>query len=314
MQRIRHETLTSAFRNAHGKEQAVVTIDCRFASIDLTFCQATLHCAAGFWGSFSKPPTYTRLNMPAGSTLVVQYNHFSSSVFQDGNISKAETIVVPLGDDNSMEEGTAMYPDTKLSWELLLTAYTHRDSSVDDTIQLVPIIVSVQAQYIPMFQINNMSCKWSSDNSALNITGQITIDSTSYHLLIGMQGAMWAMAGSVFVVTVSWAIASPMIPASDVKYDLLGFSAALLFALPAMRSMWPVAPPSGTMSDVMHIYAQLLLVSFAIILQLGKFFFMLFVPQCSSTADSNSLNICSKCSQIVASKTYHATSSQLTVV
>lgn len=68
-------------------------------------------------------------------------------------------------------------------------------------------------------------------------------------------------------MSVRWCVAPATASTPD---DLLSFCGALLFALLAMRQLWPAAPPGSTMLDALCIFPQLLLVSFGILLLLTK--------------------------------------------
>lgn len=146
---------------------------------------------------------------------------------------------------------------------------------------MVPYVVGLTLQNIPMYQMYNTNCEWHAAGSVLRITGRVALDEMSLMLLRVMQAVMWVLAAAAFTATVWWVLQPPR-AGSGMRYDLLSFSAALLFALPAMRGLWPAAPPGGTVADGMHIYAQLLLISFAILLQLGKFLY----EECCKRADS----------------------------
>jgi hypothetical protein len=269
----------------------MVTTDCRFVNVDFTYYKAELLCFTGFWGKYSKPPSYSRLNLPKGQNLMVEHNVHSSSVFEDGDMAVATTVVIPLGDDDYKKGVGApdMNPRTNLSWNILFSAHTNftaEDNATEQT-AAVPYAVELTLPNIPMYQMYNVSCEWLNASSAIRITGKVALDETCLDMLQVMQGVMWMLAGATFTATVWWML-HPVSQCGEkaVKYDLLAFSAAMLFALPQVRGLWPAAPPGGTVADVMHIYAQLLLISFAILLQIAKFLY----------AECSLCKVCSQCS------------------
>lgn len=131
MRTTRQTSIKDNFEDAPGTEFSAVTTDCRFTSIDWAYNKAELQCFTGFWGGYSRPPSYTRLNMTQSATskcsLVVECNTHSS-VLSDGDMAVSTTVVLSLwdrGQGDSMENGPrANYPDTMLSWNLRFTAYT----------------------------------------------------------------------------------------------------------------------------------------------------------------------------------------------
>jgi hypothetical protein len=275
----RRTYLENGFLANPGKEYTMVTTDCRFVGIDFTYSKAQLLCFTAFWGSYSRAPTFTRLKLPPNTTLVVEYNMQSASTFSDGDMAAATTVELPLGDaaqgDNSKAATSAMYPYTILSWDLRFTAYINfTNANGTEQTDLVPYTVELTAQNIPMYQMYNIDCEWFVAGNALRITGKVALDETCLAMLTVMQAVMWMLAAATLIATIWWLLL-PVSQGGDsgVNYDLLAFSAALLFALPAVRQLWPAAPSGGTVADVMHIYAQLLLISFAIMLQLGKFLY-----------------------------------------
>jgi hypothetical protein len=209
---------------------------------------------------------------------VVEYNLQSSSVFSDGDMAAVTTITIPLGDArhgdrlNGTKGPPAMYPNTNLSWDLQFSAYVWNNKT--DTTEMVPYALSLTLQNIPIYQMYNTGCVWYAAGNSLRITGKVALDEMSFTMLRIMQAVMWTLAVAAFASTAWWMLHfAPCSERSEVKYDLLAFSGSLLFALPAVRQLWPGAPPGGTAADGLHIYAQLLLISFAILLQLGKFLY-----------------------------------------
>jgi len=257
-----------------GNEIAMVEIQCRFMTVDFSLRKAVLLCLVGFWGSLSKPPTYSGLHLPQGQNLVVEYGSYNTVDMADGAHPTAQELLLPLGSSLHPERDTLNYPYTSLSWELLVSAYT-RNSSNGSWISSVPLTIAMSAYQLPLFKVD-FGCTVANEThladkfAQLRLSGTVALAPFSLHLLIGMQGAMWAMAGLAFATTVWWAFRE-----QEPRYDLLAFQATMLFALPAMRQLWPAAPPGGTDADVMHIYAQLLLISFGICIMLLKMLFTL---------------------------------------
>jgi hypothetical protein len=260
-----------------GREPDMVQVDCRFETVDFSTRKAGLLCVVILWGNLTKPPTYTGLKLPQNQSLIIDIG-LTSLELADGAYPTLQELTIPLGSSrDQLQDSTLLYPHTQMSWGVKINAYTW-DNATDKLISGVPLTVSMSAYQLPLFQVD-ISCTIVDETHQPGMFAQLTVSGTvalsifSVRLLHGMQAAMWAMAGLAFVTTVWWAFRE-----EKLRFDLLAFQGTMLFALPTMRQLWPAAPPGGTSADVMHIYAQLLLISCGIVILLLR---MLFVMICA---------------------------------
>lgn len=287
-----NELLSQSF--AAGPD--ILAVQCWVLRVDATAYTAELACRLWFFGNYSKPPSFTRLDLsrlwPPNSQLVVEFTSSTSTTLSNGENSQLHQFAVQLASDmDTYAESALMYPAMRLSFKLLLSAYVINDTTKDLVLPVrdasvapanirqaappypqVPLSASLTANYMPLYEVEKLRCFQNEGRRMLVLTGVIVVDNLSRKLLVAMNVMMWALAASSFTACVWWILA-PVGTATT--YDLLSFAGALLFALPAMRGLWPAAPVGSTLLDLLCIWPQLMLISFGIIGVLAKNMWML---------------------------------------
>lgn len=245
-----------------------VCVMCWFTNIDTTHYKAEVTCVTNLFGNFSKTRSYSMANVPPSKQLVVKFEQgFRALNLKDGDMPEAVTFLVGL---NALPaRSAAHYPNMVFNYSLPISAYLSNQTGGHETV--APLVLWLHLAYMPMYQVQENVCVRSDENTTLVVQGVLAIDTYSQSLLIAMQVFMWFMALFTFAATLVsfvWRFMRNHDLSESVAL-LLPFSGSLLFALPTMRGLWPAAPPSGTVYDVLNIYSQLMLIAFAVILQLA---------------------------------------------
>jgi hypothetical protein len=241
-----------------GTEASTVSVRCIFTSIDITYVTSAVSCDIRSWGEYSKPPTWRVMRLSRNTTLVLVVAGVVRT-YSDGQFPEREYVTVM----HTGGTGSDLYPDVPLPFKLDFMAY------VVDNSTIVPLLVMLVVNQVPMFEVKDLACVHAYNYTSLN--GTIYIDPLSRRFVETMNVFMWLLTGATF-----WVSLLRVVGVIDpLRYDMLCFSAALLFALPAMRDLLPAAPPSGTWFDLWNIHPQLWIVASAILLQLFKVAFLL---------------------------------------
>lgn len=82
---------------------------------------------------------------------------------------------------------------------------------------------------------------------------------------------MWVLAAMTCILSMVWCMLGK--PNEHMPFDLMCFSAALLFALPTMRQLLPGILGAGTKFDTLNLFGQLWLIAASIVLQVLKMLF-----------------------------------------
>jgi hypothetical protein len=257
-------------------DASFITVTCQLVKVDLSNLDADVVCQTAFWGRYAKPPSYRRAQVPENSVLVVEYTEYASARFQDGDNQIATTFSTGLKVDGTGHtgpqecHGSTAYPSMRLQMSISPMVYIQGPQEW----QPVPFVALLDGRRPLMFQVKEVNCTPRMEPNAplmLELTGVLSMDQLSRQLLYAMIVFMWVLVLCTLAATLWWLTETAD---TSIKTDLLAFSGALLFALPAMRGLWPVAPQGGTGIDVLTIQAQLILLSFCIILQFGKIFIL----------------------------------------
>lgn len=284
-----HDLLSHSF--AAGPD--MLAVQCWVLKVDTTAYTAELACRLSFFGNYAKPPSFTRLDLsrlwPPDSQLVFEFTSSLYTTLSDGEGSQLNQFTVQLASDmDAYAESALMYPAMRLSFKLMLGAYVINNTTKDLVLSVgdasanisqatppypqVPLSASLTANYMPLYEVERLRCLQNKAQRMLVLTGIIVVDNLSRKLLVAMNVMMWALAASTFTACVWW-IMAPV--GTTTTHDLLSFAGALLFALPAMRGLWPAAPVGSTLLDLLCIWPQLMLISFGIIGVLAKNMWML---------------------------------------
>jgi hypothetical protein len=250
-----------------------VGLNCKFSNLqDVWFHKAELVCSMVFFGSYAQRTFFNHARVHPNETLVVQVNAKHLKL-KNGDVPEPLYLILDLGvQGHSGNNSFAAYPTNKMPFDLYIGAW--KVISNGSATRRVPLLFELTYGFNPMFSVApTLHAPITLRDTMLLIRGQLYIDSLIVGLLDVLQTVMWVLAVATLFASFVW-VWSPSTrqhhPLGEGRgaVDLLAFSGALLFALPQMRLLWPLAPPSGTRFDILHIYGQLACVSLAIVVQL----------------------------------------------
>lgn len=228
-----------------------------------------MSCIVSVWGRYAKKPSYYRVNLLDNQTLVLEFNGFAPFKMNDGDLPQIVAFNSGLNAvDRRGGYSTPDYPAMKLPFQVSVTAYIESKSRTGTSrYDPIPLILWLHHPYMPQYKVEIYTCEAVYRRAyTVLLTGAVAINDLSRQLLIAMETVLWAVAALTFTMTVLTLLLCSLQPVSP--ETLLSFSASLLFALPTVCTLWPAAPPSSTVFDVLNIYAQVMLIAFAVILQL----------------------------------------------
>lgn len=216
---------------------------------------------------------------PDNTVLSVQINN---KLLQLGDGAVPDLVVQPLllGLQSYSGEGSfAAYPRNKLPFELGLTAWLNttfepvkgEGHMIDAKLQLVPILFTFVYGFFAVHDARIHGATLDG-NTTLLVTGDVGMTQLCQGLVVAMFCFTWLVTGCAVIAAFIWCAAHQRTRGSRAGVgeehgadDLLGFCGALLFALPTIRTLWPLAPPGGTRLDILGIFAQLVCLSIAIV-------------------------------------------------
>jgi hypothetical protein len=250
---------------------SLIVISCWVTGIDTIYLNIALACNPASWGKYAYPAG-NRVRLAEDETLVMQLGTSSTSM-KDGDALSIINVSLGLGiEGNRRKAGPSGYPYIKLRYEFFVHVYIQRNNPANVT--HVPFLFLFEYSYIPMYDISQSKCvSFGGYSHGFATVGNVSMNRVAKDLLTVLYIVMWFLAGltawvalvSVCIRNTSEAVGDRLV--SD-RVGLLSYAAALLFALPTMRQLWPSAPPAGTIMDALTIYAQLILVGMAIVLLL----------------------------------------------
>lgn len=285
---LREDTIARREDGSAGRD--LISVSCWLTNLDITYYTGTLNCLVEFWGVWSGP--YNTWQLPrnlrgmaagnnsttaveAGASLVLDING-QASVFAPGDTGISKQLTFGLGDvdRDARPPEVAGYPFIRLPFAFRLQAYLRQRGEPGNVYILpqVPVMLRLSYGYLSMYHIERLQCLGRMPDHAVGIKGVVHIDKLTLRMVANvLNPAMWIMAVTVLCASIVWLF----IRHENAFIGLESVAASLLFALPTMRDLLPVAPQSGTRHDFVNIYAQLVLVGTAVFLALFKGIFVL---------------------------------------
>jgi hypothetical protein len=243
----------------------------------LATLEAGITCNPELFGNITMPPSYRRYYSDA--LLQLEFNGQISQQLETGGRVQSVTFVIPL--TPVPQRGlsiVAAYPGYLAGLSFDVSVY----QSLNFTSALIPLVVTFKHSHLPLHEVVGVQClllNYTSNGTSdvypiVLFSGNVELDQLSVNLLLCTQICMWFVALGTLAAALLWVFSND---SQGVACDMLAFSAALLFALPTMRQLWPAAlqAAGGTLADVMNVYAQLMLTALAIVLQLGKVIYLM---------------------------------------
>jgi hypothetical protein len=170
------------------------------------------------------------------------------------------------------------YPNVALPFSLLFAARWWDEANATYLVGIdePPVVVVLQLMPMPTCRISGLKCDSTTYPDGLSyysMSGLIQLSSLVRDMVRSLNACMWCLAAMTCATSVVWCVLAK--PKECANFDLMGFSGALLFALPTMRGLLTAAAPAGSQYDVrgLNIYGQLWLLVVSIMLQVLKFFF-----------------------------------------
>jgi len=250
----------------------LVVVSCTFSDLQ-KFWQHTaeLTCSLLLFGAYGDPHWYGRARLDPNTTLVWQINDVVKQL-NNGNGTEAMVVPVRLGIQDYAGKNTLVnYPHSKLPFELFVSVALLDERGVVAGDQ-PGVLFELLHGYNAMFYFDPLRAQaepYLHQSTVLVVHAQLMMDGVSVALLYALLVVMWVVTAATVLATLVWCW-SPVVGEEHGTHDLLAFSGALLFALPTMRQLWPLAPPGGTLFDIFGIYAQLLCIGVSIFAQLVR--------------------------------------------
>lgn len=264
----------------------VITVECRVASIDFSVSQAKVNCNVFFFGRFDNGGMFAPRpwrNKPAAKNISLKLNLGSTTLeLKEYTLGWTKVEVDLALNDPSSEASAQYYPKTRLPFNLWFSAGWWENSTTDTSGQPVagnpepPVLLRLSFNDIPHFMIDETGCgpsPYNGDSEApggtyYSLQGNVQLSPAAVESIRSLNAAMWCLAGMTCALTLLWCMLGD--PQQHLHFDLMCFSAALLFALPQMRGLLPAIPAAGTQYDVMNVFGQLWLIVASIFLQALK--------------------------------------------
>jgi hypothetical protein len=258
----------------------VITAWCSFSAIDLTSYMTTVGCEITFWGRFDNGSRFLALPWPVNdtearavnaATLVIALGSTKMEL-KSGDTDSTVKFEVGLGAwwrGNQVDAES--YPNVSLPFSLWFAAWW-KDGANQVLDPEPPLVVDLEFNYLPLYLFLGLKCSNTTyPNNGTTwyaLTGSIQLSDAAKAGVMSLNACMWILTATTFTLSLVWCLLAE--PEDHVRFDLMCFSAALLFALPAMRQTLPAISAGGTRFDVLNLHGQLWLIATSILLQVLK--------------------------------------------
>lgn len=174
------------------------------------------------------------------------------------------------------EASPSYYSKMRMPFNLWFSARSWQNGASDTGGQPVagnpepPVLLRLWYNDIPHFMVDNTTCDSYIDvsYSTYSLVGFVQLSRAVVESIRALNAAMWCLAGMTCALSLVWCMLGD--PQQHLRFDLMCFSAALLFALPQMRGLLPAIPAAGTQYDVLNVFGQLWLIVASIVFQTLK--------------------------------------------
>jgi hypothetical protein len=250
-----------------------VAISCWLAQV-ATYA-ANVHCDVSLWGDYAEASSVNTLTsdtsiLPTGTKLVIEFNSNYAKSYDPGEpVVHMRDLVVGLV--SQAHRSAYTYPSGSFYLDFAVSASWRRVEGNRTVSSMVPLAFTWAGATVP---------GWTSTASRAEILSYSqgwAPNATTYAFTMYLSMRPILQAQVVMLITWFWLLAAGTLLAAVYRTcmrkapstDLLAFAGALLFALPAIRAFWPLAPSSGTGLDIIGLFAPLFVVTFAVLILLG---------------------------------------------